>query len=462
MGEKTIQLTKKVWIIVIAIVISCLIISFIVSTLSRINVAGACAGIGTLFLELLIISKHSIKNIIKKWMPTTAKVVSCERKKTHDVNGAVTSDCYDVTYQIFTDNTITQHIKSSNVPVEINKIINVYYDYNKDKMVTENEIIGDKIKKWYKLCISTSIVLYAISIVIIAVSMFGIMDSLKDTAYNGLTYTIGPVFAAIGFYFLIKSIQFKLSKKDIQKVDGELIEYAKERDLDNYSRYVYYPIYKYWYNGEYKEYKSSIGRNRRKKKISDSVELLIDKSGYIREKREIKSQLFSGIMFLMIGVILTVAMLYPLINVYADSVNNTTNNSTIIYAVGPVFILAGLLMLKSFIITHNNKSYTAKVKGTLVEYIERTYPTSIEGQYSYDVSYYPVYEYFVNGQTKMYESSIGRCKQNKKIGETTTLFIDEKERVYEKSDAKSTLWIGILLLLVGFAITGFVFYPTIC
>lgn len=133
---------------------------------------------------------------------------------------------------------------------------------------------------------------------------------------------------------------------------------------------------------------------------------------------------------------------------------------SVIYIIGPIFILVGLLLLlKSSIIIKNYKKTHKKIKGTIIEYVEQTQPRSVEGCCLYETLYYPVYRYTYNGRVCEYKSQIGRMRQDGKIGDTVTLFIDViKNKIYEKKDTDSTIWISILCIIAGIIISGFIYY----
>lgn len=65
--------------------------------------------------------------------------------------------------------------------------------------------------------------------------------------------------------------------------------------------------------------------------------------------------------------------------------------------------------------------------------------------------FYPIYQYWYNGEMREYKSSFGSSR-HKAIGTNVTIVMDEKGNVYEKGEMKSNILFGIIFAAVGIGI----------
>ena len=125
---------------------------------------------------------------------------------------------------------------------------------------------------------------------------------------NYLLFVIGVAVLVFGVVKLIKS--FKLSKNGI-KMEAEIIEVRKKResstDSEGYSSTtdMYYPVYKYIYEGKEYSKESNVGVSRsRKYKVGEKMNIVF--MGDDPQNAEVKSLLS---LWIMPGVILLAGVL---------------------------------------------------------------------------------------------------------------------------------------------------------
>lgn len=70
--------------------------------------------------------------------------------------------------------------------------------------------------------------------------------------------------------------------------------------------------------------------------------------------------------------------------------------------------------------------------------------------------YTPVYEYIDGGEVRQYTSNVSTSKQAE-IGSESTLYISEDGKIYQKSGAAVTLFVGIVFAVVGGVFTFITF-----
>ena len=125
---------------------------------------------------------------------------------------------------------------------------------------------------------------------------------------NYLLFIVAIAVLAFGVFKLVKS--FKLSKNGV-KMEAEIIEVRKKRqsstDSDGYTSTtdMYYPVYKYVYEGEEYSKESNVGVSRsRKYKVGDKMNIVFMSDD--PQKSEVKS-FFS--LWITPGVLLLVGVL---------------------------------------------------------------------------------------------------------------------------------------------------------
>jgi len=85
---------------------------------------------------------------------------------------------------------------------------------------------------------------------------------------------IGGIFFLVGIALLWKQLKAKM--KCTATVSGEVVEYQEEVHHSSHSHgreLVYYPIFTYYYNGQWHRQKGSMGRGRQQYEIGQHVEL---------------------------------------------------------------------------------------------------------------------------------------------------------------------------------------------
>lgn len=125
-----------------------------------------------------------------------------------------------------------------------------------------------------------------------------------------------------------------------------------------------------------------------------------------------------------------------------------------------VFSVLGLLLLGiggkliiDFARLNVRMSGSCQVNATVVEVIEKM-ERGADG-YS-TMMYTPVYEYIDGGEVIRYTSNVSRSRRAE-IGSETTLYISKDGKIYQKSGAAVTLFVGIIFAVVGGVFTFITF-----
>lgn len=122
-----------------------------------------------------------------------------------------------------------------------------------------------------------------------------------------------------------------------------------------------------------------------------------------------------------------------------------------------VFSALGLLLLGiggnliiDFVRLNVRMSSSRQVNATVVEVIR------VREHNGHDTLYTPVYEYEDGGEVKRYTSDVSRSRRAE-IGSETTLYISKDGKIYQKSGAAVTLFVGIIFAVVGGVFTFITF-----
>ncbi len=122
-----------------------------------------------------------------------------------------------------------------------------------------------------------------------------------------------------------------------------------------------------------------------------------------------------------------------------------------------VFSALGLLLLGiggnliiDFMRLNVRMSSSRQVNATVVEVIR------VREHNGHDTLYTPVYEYEDGGEVKRYTSDVSRSRRAE-IGSETTLYISKDGKIYQKSGAAVTLFVGIIFAVVGGVFTFITF-----
>lgn len=122
-----------------------------------------------------------------------------------------------------------------------------------------------------------------------------------------------------------------------------------------------------------------------------------------------------------------------------------------------VFSVLGLLLLGvggnliiDFARLNLRMSSSRQVNATVVEVIR------VPKHHGHNTLYTPVYEYEDGGEVKRYTSDVSRSKRAE-IGSETTLYISKDGKIYQKSGAAVTLFVGIIFAVVGGVFTFITF-----
>ncbi len=122
-----------------------------------------------------------------------------------------------------------------------------------------------------------------------------------------------------------------------------------------------------------------------------------------------------------------------------------------------VFSVLGLLLLGvggnliiDFARLNLRMSSSRQVNATVVEVIR------VREHNGHDTLYTPVYEYEDGGEVKRYTSDVSRSRRAE-IGSETTLYISKDGKIYQKSGAAVTLFVGIIFAVVGGVFTFITF-----
>ncbi len=122
-----------------------------------------------------------------------------------------------------------------------------------------------------------------------------------------------------------------------------------------------------------------------------------------------------------------------------------------------VFSVLGLLLLGiggnliiDFVRLSVRMSSGRQVNATVVEVIR------VREHNGHDTLYTPVYEYEDGGEVKRYTSDVSRSRRAE-IGSETTLYISKDGKIYQKSGAAVTLFVGTIFAVVGGVFTFITF-----
>lgn len=122
-----------------------------------------------------------------------------------------------------------------------------------------------------------------------------------------------------------------------------------------------------------------------------------------------------------------------------------------------VFSVLGLLLLGiggnliiDFVRLSVRMSSSRQVNATVVEVIR------VREHNGHDTLYTPVYEYEDGGEVKRYTSDVSRSRRAE-IGSETTLYISKDGKIYQKSGAAVTLFVGTIFAVVGGVFTFITF-----
>lgn len=120
----------------------------------------------------------------------------------------------------------------------------------------------------------------------------------------------------------------------------------------------------------------------------------------------------------------------------------TEHTSKLVFlAVGILFLVIGAAFIISFARPDIHMDGSRQVSATVVEVIKG----QIRGRHR---RYRYVYEYTDGGEVRRYASN-ATTTVRLKVGSKKTLFISEDGRVYERTGAVMTLFIGIAFALMG-------------
>lgn len=115
----------------------------------------------------------------------------------------------------------------------------------------------------------------------------------------------GGIFAVIGVILIIKSIQTNNKIKSCREVEAVIVDLIKSRQRSDGRTYTNYtPVYEY-YDGEPKQYKSSVSSNITKP-VGTAVTLYISESGKVYEKQDCIIKLVIGVIFTLVGALFAV------------------------------------------------------------------------------------------------------------------------------------------------------------
>lgn len=102
-------------------------------------------------------------------------------------------------------------------------------------------------------------------------------------------------------------------------------------------------------------------------------------------------------------------------------------------------------------------SNSRQVSATVVEVVQsskRHRDMNHKNRRRTTIMYTPVYEYTEGGEVRRYISNVSTSKRAE-IGSVTTLYISEDGKIYQKSGAAVTLFVGTILAVIGGSFTLF-------
>lgn len=127
---------------------------------------------------------------------------------------------------------------------------------------------------------------------------------------------------------------------------------------------------------------------------------------------------------------------------------------TIFTAFGVFFVLIGIGVLIGGLANNNSIKNSREVTAKIVDFIERKYRS--QQSHKWRTAYYPVYEYYDDGETKRHESNVS-VMPPKPIGTEVTLYISEDGKVRENQGTSIMILVGVIFAVVGaiFAVIAF-------
>ena len=131
-------------------------------------------------------------------------------------------------------------------------------------------------------------------------------------------------------------------------------------------------------------------------------------------------------------------------------------------AFGLVFLAIGAVGIIISLYMNARIDNSRQVSATVVEVIEETErdtdfnPRNHRRRSHTSVMYTSVYEYSDGGEVRRYTSNVSTSKRAE-IGSQATLYISEDGKIYQKSGAAVTLFVGIIFAVVGGVFTFITF-----
>lgn len=127
-------------------------------------------------------------------------------------------------------------------------------------------------------------------------------------------------------------------------------------------------------------------------------------------------------------------------------------------AFGLTFLAIGAVAVIISLSMNARMNNSCQVSATVVEVIKEVdRSASVHDDYGYlSVLYTPVYEYIDGGEVRRYTSNVSTSKRAE-IGSQATLYISEDGKIYQKSGAAVTLFVGIIFAVVGGVFTFITF-----
>lgn len=127
-------------------------------------------------------------------------------------------------------------------------------------------------------------------------------------------------------------------------------------------------------------------------------------------------------------------------------------------AFGLTFLAIGAVAVIISLSMNARMNNSRQVSATVVEVIKEVdRSASVHNDYGHlSVLYTPVYEYTDGGEVIRYTSNVSTSKRAE-IGSQATLYISEDGKIYQKSGAAVTLFVGIIFAVVGGVFTFITF-----
>lgn len=116
------------------------------------------------------------------------------------------------------------------------------------------------------------------------------------------------------------------------------------------------------------------------------------------------------------------------------------------YFVSITFIIIGCFAVKSSRSKSKAKFECRKIPAVLTCFVEKS---STDTQGSMSISYFPVFEYEINGETHSYQSSMSGSRKRREGSKTTIYLNYETGEVFEEHEIKASGKIGYKLPIVG-------------